>query len=419
MEGHRGIAGCRWLFILNAIITVVWVCAGVFMLPDLPNKPNPRAVWFTKDHAELSMERLVCHGHGEPKRTTWAGVSRTFSSWVVYFIAALYIATVLGTYGYVYFGLFLKSQKNADGSHRWSVSQVNATAIGGSVINVVSVWVWVLLSDFMETRWTLIVAQAVLGTIPCIIMSIWTSHPTKIAVSAAYASYFISCICLGTAPLIFSWLSDITPQDPEARSLIIGVSVAGYYSIMIDVRYLLPQRVAFRATLNSGTSRLEKFDEEYSSSVILRMVSDDLVTTSWSRMPATHWDAEQFAALNIHDVTLVQETNIIPRLIAPWFLLPKQVERYEENPLITFFKSRGTGQKIRRRRSRYEQPKPQPFIKPSAGNASQTIPGEDKTSVCLPRAIARLVRIISYVNATGMEYPSQFPLASNPSPSQV
>ncbi|EEH19278.2 hypothetical protein PABG_01597 [Paracoccidioides brasiliensis Pb03] len=292
MEGHRGIAGWRWLFILNAIITVVWGCAGVFMLPDLPNKPNPRAVWFTKDHAELSMERLVCHGRGEPKRTTWAGVSRTFSSWVVYFIAALYIATVLGTYGYVYFGLFLKSQKNADGSPRWSVSQVNATAIGGSVINVVSVWVWVLLSDFMETRWTLIVAQAVLGTIPCIIMSIWTSHPTKIAVSAAYASYFISCICLGTAPLIFSWLSDITPQDPEARSLIVGVSVAGYYSIsawsqvlvwpasqmphykygwqssiallvlvitmtcvlrVIDVRYLLPQRVAFRATLNSGS----------------------------------------------------------------------------------------------------------------------------------------------------------------------
>ncbi|ODH48097.1 hypothetical protein GX48_05783 [Paracoccidioides brasiliensis] len=403
MEGHRGIAGWRWLFILNAIITVVWGCAGVFMLPDLPNKPNPRAVWFTKDHAELSMERLVCHGHGEPKRTTWAGVSRTFSSWVVYFIAALYIATVLGTYGYVYFGLFLKSQKNADGSPRWSVSQVNATAIGGSVINVVSVWVWVLLSDFMETRWTLIVAQAVLGTIPCIIMSIWTSHPTKIAVSAAYASYFISCICLGTAPLIFSWLSDITPQDPEARSLIVGVSVAGYYSIIAWSQVLVwpaSQMPHYKTRRWAGyhvASRLEKFDKEYSSSVILRM----------------------FAALNIHDVTLVQETNIIPRLITPWFLLPKQVERYEENPLITFFKSRGTGQKIRRRRSRYEQPKPQPFIKPSAGNASQTIPGEDKTSVCLPRAIARLVRIISYVNATGMEYPSQFPLASNPSPSQV
>jgi hypothetical protein len=79
------------------------------------------------------------------------------------------------------------------------------------------------------------------------------------------------------------------PQDPEARSLIVGVSVAGYYAIsawsqvlvwpasqapyyrygwqsalailvlviimtcvlrFIDVRYLLPRRVAFRAALD-------------------------------------------------------------------------------------------------------------------------------------------------------------------------
>lgn len=28
-----------------------------------------------------------------------------------------------------------------------------------------------------------------------------------------------------------SWLSDIIPQDPEARSLIVGVAIAGYYAI--------------------------------------------------------------------------------------------------------------------------------------------------------------------------------------------
>lgn len=62
-------------------------------------------------------------------------------------------------------------------------------------------------------------------------MSIWTLHPEKVALSAAYASYFISYICLGTAPLIMSWLSDIIPQDPEVRSLVVGVTIAGYYAI--------------------------------------------------------------------------------------------------------------------------------------------------------------------------------------------
>ncbi|KAJ5873859.1 Major facilitator superfamily domain general substrate transporter [Penicillium soppii] len=288
LNGHAGLAGWRWLFVINAIITVIWGFAGFFMIPDLPNRPNPRAFWFKKVHGELSLERLARNGRAEPKRMTWAGVKRTFSGWVVYFIAVLYIATVLGTYGYVYFSLFLKSLKNPDGSARWSVTQVNAIPIGGSAINVVFVWIWALLSDFLQTRWTLIIVQAIIGIIPCIIMSIWTANPASVALSAAYASYFISYICLGTAPLIFAWLSDLIPQDPEARSLAVGVAVAGYYAIsawsqvlvwpasqapyykygwqsalallvlviimtsilrFVDVRYLLPQREEFRAVI--------------------------------------------------------------------------------------------------------------------------------------------------------------------------
>lgn len=289
LDGNGGLAGWRWLFVINAIITVVWGFAGFFMIPDLPNNPNPRAIWFKKVHGELSMERLARNGRAEPKRVTWAGAKRTFSGWVVYFVAILYAATVLGTYGYVYFSLFLKSLKNPDGTHRWNTSEVNAIPIGGSAINVVFVWIWALLSDFLRTRWTLIVLQAVIGIIPCIIMSIWTSHPASVALSAAYASYFISYICLGTAPLIFAWLADLIPQDPEARSLVVGVSVAGYYAISawsqvlvwpasqapyykygwqsalallvlviimtctlryIDVRYLLPKREAFQAEID-------------------------------------------------------------------------------------------------------------------------------------------------------------------------
>ncbi|KAJ5674477.1 uncharacterized protein N7477_004411 [Penicillium maclennaniae] len=285
MDGAGGLAGWRWLFVINAIITVVWGFAGFFMIPDIPNNPNPRAFWFKKNHDELSLERLARNGRAEPKRITWASAKRTFSGWVVYFIATLYAATVLGTYGYVYFSLFLKSLKNPDGSKRWSQRDSD----GGSAINVVFVWIWALLSDYLRTRWTLIVLQAVIGIIPCIIMSIWTSHPDTVALSAAYASYFISYICLGTAPLIFAWLSDLIPQDPEARSLVVGVSVAGYYAISawsqvlvwpatqapyykygwqsasallvlviimtcilryIDVRYLLPKREEFLAAID-------------------------------------------------------------------------------------------------------------------------------------------------------------------------
>ncbi|CAK1363658.1 Pantothenate transporter liz1 [Cercospora beticola] len=227
LDGNLGLEGWRWLFVINAVVTVVWGFLGVVMLPDYPNRRNPRAFWFSRDDQELAIGRLIRYKRAEPRGVTWESFKRTFSSWVVYFVAVLYAGTVLATYGYVYFGLFLKAQTRPDGSKRWSTEEVNVIPIGGGAINVAFVWIWALLSDALQTRWTLIVAQGIIGLIPCIIMSIWTSHPTSVPVSAAYASYFINYVALGTAPLIFAWLSDLIPQDPEARSLIVGVAVAG------------------------------------------------------------------------------------------------------------------------------------------------------------------------------------------------
>ncbi len=73
LEGHGGIAGWRWLFIINSIMTIILGCAGFFMLPDYPNRPNPRAIWFTKEHAETAMQRLARHGKAEPKSVSWTG----------------------------------------------------------------------------------------------------------------------------------------------------------------------------------------------------------------------------------------------------------------------------------------------------------------------------------------------------------
>ncbi|KAI1855608.1 hypothetical protein JX266_000473 [Neoarthrinium moseri] len=292
LHGSHGIAGWRWLFVVNAIMTVVVGMLGFVMLPDLPNRVNPRAFWFKKGHAQLAMERLERHGRAEPKKMTWAGAKRTFSNWVVYFVSVLYISTVLASWGYAYFNLFLKSLKNPDGTARWTTSEVNAIPIAGGAINVVFVWIWAILSDLLRTRWVLIVTQAVIGLVPCIALSVWTSHPDTTSLATAYASYFISFICLGTAPLIFAWLSDLLPQDPEARTLIVGVAIALYYGVSawsqvlvwpavqapyykygwqssialwvlvilmtcllryIDVKFLKPKREAFHATIIEGT----------------------------------------------------------------------------------------------------------------------------------------------------------------------
>lgn len=135
-EKQGGLAGWRWLFIVNAIITVVWGIAGYFMIPDFPHKPNPWAFWFNKTHGEIAVARLERTNRTDAKKMTWAGAKRAALSWMTYTIGVLYIAMVLGISGSNYFGLFLKWVKNEDGSRRWSTADVNAIPIGASAISV-------------------------------------------------------------------------------------------------------------------------------------------------------------------------------------------------------------------------------------------------------------------------------------------
>lgn len=232
LEGKFGLRGWRWLFVINGIMTVVVGVAGFFMLPDYPNRPNPNAVWLNEEHVSMASERLERHGRDDAKRITWKSAKRTFSMWVTYLIPTLYILTVLAPYGYNYFNLFLKSLRNPDGEPTWTREQVNAIPIAGGAINVAFVWVWAILSDLIQTRWTLLVVQAVIGIVPCIIMSIWTSDPINTPISAAYTGYFMTYLSLGTAPLVMAWLADQLPRDSEARTLIVGYSIAGVYATL-------------------------------------------------------------------------------------------------------------------------------------------------------------------------------------------
>ncbi|KAK4210768.1 putative transporter [Rhypophila decipiens] len=232
LDGKFGLKGWRWLFVINGVITLLVGLAGFFMIPDYPSNPNPRAYWLSTKHTAMAAERLKRHGRQDAKRISWESAKRTFSMGTAYLIPALYISAVLAPYGYNYFNLFLKSLTNPDGTPRWTTEEVNSIPIAGGVINIFFVWIWAILSDLFQTRWTLLIAQAVIGLIPCTIMTIWTAHPDSTPLSAAYASYFMLYLSLGTAPLVMSWLSDLLPHDSEARTLIVGYSIAGLYAIL-------------------------------------------------------------------------------------------------------------------------------------------------------------------------------------------
>ncbi len=95
-------------------------------------------------------------------------------------------------------------------------------------------------------------------------MSVWTTYPDTTPLGTAYASYFISFTAMGTAPLIMAWLADLLPQDPEARSLVIGVAIASYYAISAWSQVLVwPAVQAPYCELHTGNGGLVYRDADY------------------------------------------------------------------------------------------------------------------------------------------------------------
>ncbi|KAJ7769037.1 putative allantoate permease [Mycena olivaceomarginata] len=246
MDGRAGLAGWRWMFILNSIMTIVVGLAGFVFLPDYPNNPNPRAFWFTTNDGKIAMARLERHGRAEPKPISWAGAS---FCWVLMCVSGHIALALLYPIGLSDFSLFLKSLKNADGSVRWDVSAINVIPIGGQGIQVAFVWIWALLSDTLRTRHWLIVAQAVIGLIPAIIMSIW-----NVPLSAKYFRSLVVGVAIAMYYAISAWSQVLVwpaTQAPHYRYgwqtsialwiLVIGMTLGLRY---IDLKYIIPVRKA-------------------------------------------------------------------------------------------------------------------------------------------------------------------------------
>lgn len=101
LEGKRGIAGWRWIFIIEGAITVVFSAILLFVISDFPEdakflSENERK--FLK--AKLSLD-VGDSSHDVP--LTFRRILNVFKEWKIYVASLMYFSLVIGAYGYAYF----------------------------------------------------------------------------------------------------------------------------------------------------------------------------------------------------------------------------------------------------------------------------------------------------------------------------
>jgi len=274
LDGVGGLAGWRWLFIIDGIITVPIAVAGFFVFPGLPQSPKP--FQFNEKEIALAKHRMKEEKVVPPGKISLSVFKRTFSRWHIYVFVGAYICMIIASYPWSYMNLWLKAEK-------FSVPQINKLPTGISGIQIVSSWLGTTLATIfpLNAIYAIPMSSAVFSTI-C--LTIW-NIPKPLKFVAWYLFGLSGC----SSPILYSTANTYMKGDAEERALVISTMMTVGYSCAIWVPLFLykttdaPQwKVGWPASLGfvAGlwfffilATILHRFDEKKALSIDLESVS--------------------------------------------------------------------------------------------------------------------------------------------------
>jgi MFS transporter, ACS family, pantothenate transporter len=90
LSGVGGLAGWRWLFIIDGIITLPLAILGFLFFPNLP-QGGKKTWWTTEEEHAISVKRMQAIGRAGKQPWTKDKVRRILLSWHTYLLPLLYV----------------------------------------------------------------------------------------------------------------------------------------------------------------------------------------------------------------------------------------------------------------------------------------------------------------------------------------
>ncbi|WOO80349.1 Pantothenate transporter liz1 [Vanrija pseudolonga] len=223
LNGRHGLAGWRWLFIIDAIITIPIAIFGFFFLPGLPLQ-DKKEWWLTEEENQLAIDRL--RRVGRKGRTPWTKerVKTLLTGWHFYVLPLLYVIWNNG-YPQAAMGFYLKSFNSkpppVPGRH-YTVAQINNLPLPATAIFIAGALTYAWLSDgvLRGRRWPFIYAGVIIAIPIAVALRV---IPLYDNIKAHFALYWISNVGQGAGPLIMTWINEICSNDSEKRSLLVAM----------------------------------------------------------------------------------------------------------------------------------------------------------------------------------------------------
>ncbi|KAI1099434.1 MFS general substrate transporter [Jackrogersella minutella] len=210
IDGHLGIRGWRWLFIIDFLITCPMVIIGLIIIPNpLYEK---RTWWMTEKERQMCMKRLEVDKRKPLGRFDRSLFKRVLGRWhfwvlctwfsVMYFV---YQAPTTST-----MALWLKAEN-------YSVADANNLPTVYSAVSIVFMLVAGIYNDWRGSEVESVVLICMTQIISESMLVAW-SLPKP----AHFFAYYIAGTIQSLFPIIVSWTHKVCSGDAEERAIVIG-----------------------------------------------------------------------------------------------------------------------------------------------------------------------------------------------------
>ncbi|KAJ7066190.1 major facilitator superfamily domain-containing protein [Mycena amicta] len=224
LNGVHGLAGWRWLMIIDAIVTLPIALFGFVFLPNLPWSTKPSLLLTEKD---IALARARMKAIGREQRQPWTRVKlrRILTGWHIYILPFLYVlgfnAGVQSPMQY-----WLKSFNTAPHpvpGTSYTVSQIQLLPLPTTAVFVVAALTVAWISDgpAKGVRWPFIACG---GIFTIIMDAVWLSMPLYTNIRGHFAYFYLLMLGSATGALSLNWLSEITQADNELRAIVVALA---------------------------------------------------------------------------------------------------------------------------------------------------------------------------------------------------
>ncbi|CAK7272458.1 hypothetical protein SEPCBS119000_005134 [Sporothrix epigloea] len=226
LNGRNGLAGWRWLFIIDGLLTIPVALYGIFFFPDTPHDSS--AFYLSESERQLARERVPLkerahHSHPKNISTAIAIARQVLSSWHWWgFVMLWTIAGELESFSSNgLLSLYMKSHPYV----KYTVSQLNNYPSGVPAVGIASTLFWATLTDILGGKRQLVGYWiGITGIATSIMILVAAKTPLSPASSRiTFVAYYWAGSVYACQATFFAWCNDaMRYEDPLIRGIVLA-----------------------------------------------------------------------------------------------------------------------------------------------------------------------------------------------------